>query len=376
MESVYHFSYLKEDSDSIVALNSNAGDTALLQATRDLFEKYTNVKYWKNKWLLNEVDSERLDDLNNNSKAVLIGGGGLFLKDQAGADVSKSGWSWNCSIEMLKRIKVPIIFFAVGYNRFRNQEDFDPIFGEFMSVLIGKSLFFSLRNNGSVNAIKNYIKDDVIKEKINLQPCPTTVSWYIYKDLIERINKSKKRECKKAMAVNLAYDRKEFRFIGKEKQIENSIARVVKKYSETGWNITIICHKPQDAEIESSFKKNGIKYDLVDISESIPEEIIKFYMGMDLVVGGRGHAQMIPFGLRRNIVSLVSHYKLKWFLEDVGHSEWGVDVLDDNLEGKLEYMIQKFGIKEYELTNNNIVEAQNKLWEITLNNMSKISKMI
>ena len=48
----------------------------------------------------------------------------------------------------------------------------------------------------------------------------------------------------------------------------------------------------------------------------------------------RGHSQMIPFGLRKNILSIVSHDKLKWFLEDIDHPEWGVDVRENDFKNK------------------------------------------
>ena len=49
----------------------------------------------------------------------------------------------------------------------------------------------------------------------------------------------------------------------------------------------------------------------------------------------RGHAQLIPFGLRRSIISLVSHPKLYWFLQDIDAVDWAVDVNQENVEDAL-----------------------------------------
>jgi hypothetical protein len=49
----------------------------------------------------------------------------------------------------------------------------------------------------------------------------------------------------------------------------------------------------------------------------------------------RGHAGMIPFGLGTPIVSLVSHPKLRYFLEDIGRPEWGLDVAAPHLGNRL-----------------------------------------
>ena len=44
---------------------------------------------------------------------------------------------------------------------------------------------------------------------------------------------------------------------------------------------------------------------------------------------------MIPFGLGTPILSLVSHPKLRFFLEDIRRPEWGFDVHDPALDGAL-----------------------------------------
>jgi polysaccharide pyruvyl transferase WcaK-like protein len=49
---------------------------------------------------------------------------------------------------------------------------------------------------------------------------------------------------------------------------------------------------------------------------------LKKYRQFDLVIGGRGHAQMIPFGLGVPILSLDVHDKLGFFLEDIDRPEW------------------------------------------------------
>ncbi|GAK93150.1 predicted protein [Nonlabens ulvanivorans] len=54
--------------------------------------------------------------------------------------------------------------------------------------------------------------------------------------------------------------------------------------------------------------------------------MIEAYSKPKLVIGMRGHAQMIPFGCKTPIISIVSHNKLQWFLDDIGQSNWAVDV--------------------------------------------------
>mgnify|MGYP000593480894 FL=1 len=69
---------------------------------------------------------------------------------------------------------------------------------------------------------------------------------------------------------------------------------------------------------------------------------------------------------------MISHDKLAWFLEDIGHPEWGVEVLDEDFENKL------LDISEYMLANRTqicteIEEAQECLWNIMMENLKSIT---
>jgi polysaccharide pyruvyl transferase WcaK-like protein len=59
------------------------------------------------------------------------------------------------------------------------------------------------------------------------------------------------------------------------------------------------------------------------------------YRAASLVVGMRGHATMIPFGLGTPVLSIISHPKMKYFLDDIERPQWGFDVHDPSLAGSL-----------------------------------------
>jgi hypothetical protein len=61
----------------------------------------------------------------------------------------------------LREIQVPLALFAVGYNRFRGQKDFDPIFTDHLRLLAEKCVYIGLRNHGSIEAVKNYLPQDL-----------------------------------------------------------------------------------------------------------------------------------------------------------------------------------------------------------------------
>ncbi|WP_319533452.1 hypothetical protein [uncultured Cohaesibacter sp.] len=69
-----------------------------------------------------------------------------------------------------------------------------------------------------------------------------------------------------------------------------------------------------------------------------------FYARTDVVIGMRGHAQMIPFGLRRpHILADQSQQADLLLLEDIGHPEWGAEVDDPKLEDKILSFLAKLG---------------------------------
>ncbi len=369
-KTISHLGVHNTETDKPIAVNSNAGDTLLFQATRDLFTRFLGSIDWKLEALWEEMTEDKIHDLNKKSDAVLIGGGGLFLCDQKGADITNSGWQWNCSAEKVKDFIVPLLVFGVGYNRFRNQPDFDPIFSEQIRAVVEKSAFFGLRNHGSRYAIRRYLPVS-LHYRVRYQPCPTTLAWYLYGDLVSKYRPNVRG---RTLVLNAAFDRREMRFGNREKDIFTQIAEVMKSCVKDGWKIILANHKPQDAEVGRFLDAAGVHFEAVDLAQTYPEDIIKFYCDKDVTVGMRGHAQMIPFGVRQPIVSIISHDKMGWFLDDIGHPEWGVDVEDPLFANKLYATIKH--VTENPHIPEEIAEAQERLWAVTTRNMEEIKARI
>src|SRR5690606_3057904 len=108
-----------------------------------------------------------------------------------------------------------------------------------------------------------------------------------------------------------------------------------------------------------------------DITDANPEEIMRFYAQVDLAVGLRGHAQMIPFGLRRPIVSVISHDQLGFFLEDIGHPHSGGDIADPAFTERLTAAIDRAG-RERERIGGELAAAQETIWAATRANVGAI----
>ncbi len=342
----------------------NAGDTVLYKEVENCFQK----KVFRRRDITKgEIVKTEIDKINSRNSFLVLGGGGLFLKDSN--PNQNSNWQFNISVENLSKINIPVVLFAIGYNRFRNQEDFDELFKKHLLNTIEKSVFVGLRNQGSINAIKAYLPDH-LHEKLVFQPCPTTIIKYsnpkFYKEI--DINNSKN----KIIAINIAADRLNKRFDGREDAIISSIVKLAGDYRSKGWKVLFVGHTLQD-KIIKSYINNDFKY--VDLTFKSTKRICSFYSKVALTIGMRGHAQMIPFGLGNPIISLISHDKLKWFLDDIGHPEWGVEIKDEAMEANLQQKINMI-IENYQDIRIQIKNAQENLKRITDKNIDDIYKKI
>lgn len=347
--------------------NRNAGDTLLFREVRNTIETEVPNTEWKLRQLWEHLDSESLAEINN-TDGVIVGGGGLLLRDQAGADTSASGWQWNISRETLDKITVPIAVVAIGYNRFRGQEDFDPAFTAHITRLVDKSAFFGLRNRGSIRALADYLPTELVP-KLQLQPCPTTV----LSRLDPRRRRRRRRTDDPVLRLNVAFDRPNLRFGPDPKPKLEALSRSIAHAQTSGWSIVVTCHKSADLQILPELDEQKVTYEVEDITDHSPSQILDVYQQSDLCVGLRGHAQMIPFGLGCPILSVVSHDKMGWFLEDIKHPEWGVDIDDPDLADKLSGAIDEVW-EHPEHYESEVAHAQADLWKLTTDNMRKIAE--
>jgi hypothetical protein len=335
----------------------NAGDTLLPRTIRDILD-HGNIQSWRGLHAHRTV-TRRVAVQLNAMDGIIIGGGGLFLRDSNPNNLS--GWQWSCSVEALKQLDVPLAVFAVGYNRFRGQPDFKPVFRDHLKLLAEKSVYIGLRNEGSIRAIKSYLPKE-LQSKVRFQPCPTTLCRYLYPELC----KKPQNKNKPILALNCAFDRIELRLGDRTETILTNLANAVKELS-SHCDIRYMSHTKSDHLMFPYLKKAGVSFNQVDLFNVHPREVVKAYVTPDLAIGMRGHAQMIPLGCGTPILSLVSHDKMHWFLEDIGQKDWGVEMTSPDFKSqiieKAEMILKNSGafVKEIQL-------IQQKLLDITLAN--------
>lgn len=345
-------------------LGGNTGDNVLSECVRKVVQSYFPVKKWDIIPVRERVNKNRVAEINKCSK-LWIGGGGLFLPDSNSNNVS--GWQWPVDNDMLDLINVPIVVFSVGYNYFPGQLP-NELFKSSLIHLIEKSAFVGLRNQGSIDAVKSILPLD-LHRKIKYQPCTTTVIRNLYGDLIPSKVETGK------IAINMAFDREDLRFGNRKEEILDSVAKAVKILEIMGYEIHYVCHCGNDRKFIPWLKKWNVKYVLDDMGYWYPIDVMKFYNAMDTVIGMRGHAQMIPFGVNSEIISLGTHDKMKWFLDDIDASDWYINLNDEGSKIHERIIDVFLDIHNKNNTRNRLINAQKKLWDITKNNLKEIKNI-
>jgi len=206
-----------------------------------------------------------------------------------------------------------------------------------------------------------------LKDKLEFHPCPTTILSKIYNIPIV--------ETEDFIAIECAFDRENFRYGKNQDKILNDLANAIKELSKK-YKIKYYVHRNDDNRFLQYLDKLNIIYDVVKFNGAITEnDFLKLYSTPKLVIGMRGHAQLIPFGCNTPILSIISHDKLAWFLEDINHPEWGVDVVSKNFK---EEILEKanYILSNKNLIKNQLIEAQDELYKITMKNLEKIAKII
>lgn len=340
---------------------ANAGDTMLSKCVR----KYLDYPKWNIIDVRQKVTDDTIEKINK-GKALIIGGGGLFLPDTNENNIS--GWQWAVSDEQINRITVPVIVYSVGYNYFRGQSS-NKLFEHSLARLIQKAEFVGLRNVGSIREVRRIVGEEIGK-KIVYQPCTTT--------LISKIYSFEKRNDSKIVGINMAFDRESLRFGDKKKEILNEVAIAYKEIQNMGYQLLYIAHTDSDLRFLKYMDYYHIRYDVANLTNEFPDKIIEIYKKLQCVIGMRGHTQMIPFGVGCRIITLGTHNKMKWFLEDINMENDYVDLTEDvgGISKEIINIFQENNAENCAKADARIKAEKDRLWEISEKNKEVImSKM-
>ncbi|MFG2954823.1 glycosyltransferase [Streptomyces sp. NPDC048291] len=343
----------------------NAGDKLLPETVRLGFGPDTTSRRWHSVHAHRYFDRAALERVNAR-RGLVIGGGGLFIPDTM--PNGNSAWQWNVPDEHLRAIDVPIMIYAVGFNAFDGQSYRANRFNESLRLLVEKSSFFGLRNHGSIAKVRGMLPPE-LQDKVVFQPCPTTVM----RQLVTGWTDPSYRE--DTVMLNAAYDRAGLRFGHDYAHFLAEMAKAVRKIGEHT-EVRCVAHSLDDEKIAFDLRReHGISLPVIPMYDFSNDEIRETYAKTRLVIGMRGHAGMIPFGVGTPIISLISHPKMAYFLNDIERPEWGVSVHEKNLG---EILTERaIGILDnHSRTVADVHDRQEQLWKVTEENRATIKKIL
>lgn len=345
----------------------NAGDTVLSACVRQAFRYFFPDSAFELTDVGDAVSEKKISSFNNSS-CVVVGGGGLFLPDSNENTIS--GWQWAINEKQINEIHVPLVLFTIGYNYFIGQEP-SELFIRNLDCIAEKSSYIGLRNIGSVKTVKALISPES-REKISYQPCTTTIIDKLYPDPYGSDHNTG------TVALNIAFDRLQLRLGSNYQEKLEMLASGVRDIYRRGYKIVYVAHCYGDLQFVQYLKKQNIEFKVKDMSTWFPQKVISFYRHVDMVIGMRGHAQMIPFGTGCEIITLGSHDKMKWFLEDIDATDWYIDLNrnDCKLDKELLEHFVRIHETEHESTQARLKLQREKLWDITVNNMTCLRSLL
>lgn len=316
------------------AWNRNYGDYVLQEGLQTSLQSQSNYplnfvpidcqKTWFHEALI--------DKLNAEADLLLVGGGGLIFNRPE--DSSHSAWQFNIKLEDLDKIKVPLVVYAIGYNKFfYDSTDFKPQLNAHLKHTQQKSELFSVRNQGTRQEL---IKRQLDPERIEVIPdsgmfasaSPIKLPGLSQSDF--------------KIGLNWAGDRISHRF---PEPAEETSRVVIKNLCESllgilerfdGGKVVFLSHiqglDTEDAEVFAQYLGShfyNLETEMPYLFPPSPAQtpfLIDIYKQMDLVIGMRGHSNIISFGMNIPFVALGSHNKNQFFLEEIGETQNFIDV--------------------------------------------------
>ncbi|MFC7877363.1 polysaccharide pyruvyl transferase family protein [Isoptericola sp. NPDC057391] len=340
----------------------NFGDELLPVAVRESVGALRPVRSWTGLHVHQVVDERALERIGG-TDALLVGGGGLFLPDTM--PNGHSGWQWNVPDDALRALPLPLALVAVGYNLFDGQEIHGTRFAESLRLTVERAGMVGLRNHGSIERVRALLPAE-LAEKVVFTPCPTTFLGTLADGPAAKVlaagGGQDAGERWPVVHLNVAYDRSSLRFKDAYGDVLAQLNAFVRQ-AEAFAQVRIAAHTVGDERVaQDLYAVHGTRVPVDSLFRVGVDEALATYARSSLVVGMRGHAGMIPFGLGTPILSLVSHPKLRYFLEDVGQPDWGVPVHAADLGARLTELARDV-VDDGERYRKQVVTARDRLRE-------------
>lgn len=273
-----------------------------------------------------QISSEIVEYINESCQMLIVGGGGQIMSRDP--EDSVSGWQFNISIDDLCRIKVPLVIFGIGYNKFPNEPEFLDKAIDHLIATYHRASFFSVRNKGTAAVLKSFGFPDVevIPDPAMFCPAlPITVPGIEDDDFV--------------VGLNWAGDNIRGRYQTPEAALDlhiDIIRLCLKLLQRAGTGkILYFPHVSYYDMNHVEFMEKSIGKSFINLARACPwlypESLLTtpYFVGAysipNLVLAARGHANIIPYGRGVPSYGYGAQEKVKFFQEDVGGMMLGMN---------------------------------------------------
>jgi len=288
----------------------NKGDVAIVMAAQELLKKYLGdieiiefpVEFLKQ---ADEKDIKRL----NSCRLAVIGGGGIYYR-----------YFMPYSVSVIKRIKIPIVVFGVGYVRevgaraLKPEEKKGIIFLNNQAELVSVRDYYSkkfLAGNGVAGSAIKVIGDPAIF--LDEQKC-----------------EFKNQNAKVKIGLNLNYSGW-LGFGKRQRQILRSYEKTARYFQEKyGAQIYYLLHHPSERVIIRELAVRDLV--IIDFADLRRQKYV--YSRLDLIIGMMLHSCVLAFGAGTPEINVAYDIRNKNFARFIGFPELSVE-LDDLRKGVL-----------------------------------------
>jgi hypothetical protein len=306
-----------------------------------------------------------VDDVNENFDGVVIGGGGLFpYRTNAAA---ASGWQWNITVDLLRRLRKPVVVFGAGNPPRFDPEKHNPVFRRHLNQTMSQSIFFGLRSTGAVDSMREFLDSPDDAPQLTLQPCPTTIGRVLLPRLAGAEPSTERR-----IGLQVGLEQAHLDSGLHPDAVFPRVVDLARRLRADGWAIDFVAHKRTDFAF---FQQHGEELGLNPVrlygSTDVLFDGVRRYARLPVVLGARGHSQMIPFGLGNIPLSLSTNDKIRYFAHEIGHPEWLVDPWQEDFAQTALDRVREVDARRPEL-HDELRGTQERFVDTTLTNLETI----
>jgi len=301
----------------IYVMNENFGDNVLGEGVKNLFKTELNIQRHSissfNIFKLDWNNPNLIRKINKSVDLIIIGGGGLIS--------GNGGFYFRMNRALIKNIKTPMVFYSLGYNRFRGEPHFNDETLLSLRETRDRAIFFSTRRDGSMKMLKE--RSFIVKDS------PDPAFWLApsYSQFIK----------KPYVIMNLAGDVHRYRFNEGNYvtiwEFLSQIEKIVKFLLKKNYKVLFALHRMDDLlmkNVADKFPQNVYSWDWRNILGNTNIGL-GYYKHAYASIGMRGHSQIIPIGLGVPTISLGQQEKNIGLMRKLGLAEWNIEIGDPDL---------------------------------------------